>query len=800
MKVTWNWLSEFVDIELSPAQLAERLTMAGLEVEGIEERGRDLFEVVCAEIVRVRPHPDGERLTVCDVRTAADAVVTVVCGAPNVHAGARVAYAPPGAVLPGNRRIAAADIRGVHSAGMLCSEAEIGTGPDASGLLTFPGDAPIGQRVAAILGLEDIVLEIAVTPNRGDCLSVLGMAREIAALTGQRLRRQRVVLREGEEAVADLIAIRIGDADLCGRYVGRVISNLTIAPSPPWMQHRLHAVGMRPINNVVDVTNYVMIERGQPLHAFDYDRLPRREIVVRRAGADAMFTTLDGQARALQADDLLITSGDQPVAIAGIMGGAETEVGFETRRVLLESAWFAPASVRRTAKRLGLRSEASFRFERTTDIEGVPLAADCAAALIAKLSGGSVAAGRVDVYPSPRTPLPITLRLRRVEDLLGMGIGRADVVARLKALGVAVSPARRGALSASAPTYRPDLTREIDLIEEVVRLGGYENVPTTVPQPRSTGGGESDEQRRRRDLKRFLCAHGLSETVLLSFCSVRLNALFPGLGPAGRTPVPILNPVTQEDPEMRLSLCSGLVRVLRDNLRQGTPQVALFSIGKAFWRDGGFCEGWRLAGAMSGQLPNAGLGSRAAITEFADVKGVVEAVLEFLRIAATRWTRRADQAAFHPGKTASVEVGGLAAGRVGALHPDVQEELQVDGPCWLFELDLDHLLQYSPRRAVYKDLPRFPAVVRDLAVVTREQFASDQVVRFVQEWNRSLQLIEDIHLFDEYVGPPIAEGQKSLAYSISYRASDRTLTDTEVNEVHAQLIQALKDALHVEPR
>jgi phenylalanyl-tRNA synthetase beta chain len=681
---------------------------------------------------------------------------------------------------------------------MLCSEAELGLGPDDSGILVLHGEAAIGERVAAILGLEDTVLEIAVTPNRGDCLSILGIAREIAALTGQRLRRQRFAVRESDEAVASLIAIRIADSDLCGRYVGRVLENVKLAPSPAWMQNRLRAVGMRPVNNVVDVTNYVMIERGQPLHAFDYDRLPRTEIVVRRAGGDATFTTLDGQARRLDPDDLLITTGDEPVAIAGIMGGAETEVTGSTRRVLLESAWFAPSGVRRTARRLGLRTEASYRFERTTDIDGVPLAADRAAGLIAKLGGASVACGRVDAYPSVRPPAPISLRLKRVDELLGMSLSRTEVAARLKSLGLTVSPATGGTLTVVPPAYRSDLTREIDLIEEIVRLGGYENVPTTLPECVLSASAQQPGERRQRDLKRCLAALGLNEAVSLSFCSPRLNALFPGLG-GTRRPVSILNPVTHDEPEMRLSLCPGLIRAMRENLDQGSADAALFSLGKVFWRGDTFKEALRLGGAICRKIPTHGLGA-GAVAEFADIKGVVEAVLDALRVRDARWIAATEVTGFHPGRTARVEVGGGSVGLVGSLHPFAEEELGITGPCWLFELDLERLLEYGRARVIYKDLPRFPMVVRDLAVVTEESFASDQVVRFVRTWSSGAQLIEDVYLFDQYVGPPIPPGKKSLAYSVCYRAPDRTLTDAEVNETHARLVAAVKETLQVEPR
>lgn len=798
MKVTLNWLREFVDFDLPVSQLAERLTMAGLEVESIEETGRELAGIVCAELVRVLPHAQADRLSVCEVRPDNDTTVTVVCGATNLRAGDRVAYAAPGSSLPGGKTITTAEVRGVSSAGMLCSEGELGLGADASGLLILPNEAAIGERLAVVLGLEDTVLEIGITPNRGDCLSILGIAREIAALAGQRLRRQRLAVRESEDAAADLVEIRIVDADLCGRYVGRVLANVKIAPSPLWLQSRLRAVGMRPLNNVVDITNYVMLERGQPLHAFDYDRLPSKEIVVRRAGSDARFTTLDGQVRDLAPDDLLITSGDVPVAIAGIMGGAESEVTDSTRRVLLESAWFAPSGVRRTARRLGLRTEASYRFERTTDIDGVPLAADRAAGLIARLSAASLLRGRVDTYPSVQPPAPIVVRLKRVTELLGMAISRSDVSSRLKALGLTVSPATGGTLMVVPPTYRSDLTREIDIIEEIVRLGGYENVPTTLPECVLSGGGERPGERCQRDLKRLLTSLGLNEAVLLSFCSRRFNVLFPGLDGRGG-PVSILNPVTQDEPEMRLSLCPGLIRAVRDNLDQGAADAALFCLGKVFWRRDTFNEGLRLAAVISRKIPTGGLGG-ATVSEFTDVKGLVEAVLDAVGVPQPSWLPATDLATFHPGKTARIEVDGCQVGVLGCLHPAVGEELKIDAPCWTFELDLDRLLEYCPRRIIYRDLPRFPMVVRDLAVVADENFASDQVIRLVKTWTGGEQLIEDVFLFDQYVGAPIPRGKKSLAYSICYRALDRTLTDAEVNAMHTRLIAAVQDTLHVEPR
>jgi phenylalanyl-tRNA synthetase beta chain len=797
MKVTRNWLAEFVEMHLPLAALVDRLTMAGFEVDAVEPMGTELAGVTCAEIVRVSAHPHAPRLSLCDVRTGTG-VVSVVCGAPDLRAGMRAPFAAAGTALPGGQQITRAEIQGVSSAGMLCSAAELGLGSDATGLLVLPRDAAVGAPLAAIFALDDVMLDVSVSPNRGDCLSVLGLAREIAALTGQPLFRQRRTLREAADAAADRIGIRIDDPDLCGRYVGRVIAGVDVGPAPLTMQYRLRAVGLRPINNVVDVTNYIMLERGQPLHAFDYDRLPHHEIVVRRAGELRTFTTLDGQPRELQPDDLMICSGEVPIAIAGVMGGADSEVTNATRTILLESAWFAPSSVRATARRLGLRTEASFRFERTVDIEGVPAAADAAAGQIARLAGGTVSAGRVDVYPAVYQPTPVALRLKRVDDVLGMSIARGEVIANLKALGMNVTPATRGTLSVVPPSYRSDLTREIDLIEEIVRLIGYEAVPTTFPSGALTEVADVGERRRLRDIKGFLAAQGLNEAVSWSFCTSRSNMLFPSLR-AGRRAVEVVNPITQDDTEMRLSLCSTLVRGVRDNLRQGVENVALFSIGTVFWEAEGRGEGRHLAGAVAPGFPHRGLG-RAKPAEFTDVKGVVEALLEFLGIRETHWLPAPDLPAFHPGRTAHIEVGGRRVGWLGAVHPALEAELEIDVRCWLFELDLEDLLQYCPRRVTFAELPRFPAVVRDLAVVADENFASDELIRFVRQWNGGSGLIEDVQLFDLYVGEPIPAGKKSLAYSISYRAPDRTLMDIEVGEMHAQLIAALKDTLNVEPR
>jgi phenylalanyl-tRNA synthetase beta chain len=798
MRVPLSWLREFVPVTLDTAALCERLTLGGLVVDGYEDLGAEIRAVVVGEIISTTAHPHAERLTLCEVRTGTGPTVSVVCGATNMKAGDRVAYAPPGTTLPGERRIEAAVIRGLASHGMLCSAAELGLSEDAAGILILGPDAPLGDRVARHLGVEDTVLDIDVTPNRGDCLSILGIAREVAALTGTRLARTRSGLRERGEPAHDAVAVRIDDPLGCPRYGARLVRGVTIGPSPAWIEQRLRAVGLRAVNNVVDITNLVMIERGQPLHAFDYDRLARPEIVVRRAGDTRTIRTLDGTQRQLTSDDLLITTGAEPIAVAGVMGGGDSEISPATTTVLLESAYFDPASVRRTSRRLELRSEASYRFERGVDIEGVGPAAERAAALLAELAGGEVAPGLVEAYPSPAQLAAIHVRPKRVAEILGAGVSRSEITTALKALSITVSAAPQGALSAVPPSYRADLKREIDLVEEVARVLGYDRIPATMPVVQIDGGRLPERLQRERQLKRVLTAYGFYEAVTLSFASTRVNALFPGLGVDGET-IAVANPINRDEPELRRSLLGGLVNTWRINRNQGARGLAAFSVGRVFWRTDTPHESWRLAGIMAGELPRRGLGAGRR-AEFADVKGALEGVLDALQVAdRVQWDRWSG-APFHSGKSARLRCGDDVIGVVGALHPDVEFALSLDltDVCWVFELDTEKLLFYCPPQTLFSGLPRFPAVARDVAIVVKEDFASDRVVHFVRQWRP--ELVEDVALFDAYAGAPIPSGRKSLAYSISYRAADRTLTDEEVNALHAELVAALVRELGVELR
>ncbi len=801
MKVTCNWLREFVSIELPLSRLAERLAMAGFEVEGLSEQGAE--PVTVAQIVRLDPHPQSDHLVVCSVTTGGEAM-PVVCGATNMHAGDRVAFAPAGTSLPGGQGVERIEIRGQLSCGLLCSEAELGLSQDHSGLLILSADAPLGAPLFSFLGLRDTILDIAVTPNRGDCLSVLGLAREIAALTGVSLHGEKLRIRERGGAITEQARVGIGDPDLCPRYAARVVSGVHIGPSPTWMRWRLEAVGLRPLNNLVDVTNYVMIECGQPLHAFDLSSLAGAEIIVRRAHDIKTLRTLDGQERVLAPDDLLICDRDRAVAIAGIMGGENSEVREQTTTVLLESAYFVPETVRRTARRLGLRSEASYRFERGVDPQGTVLALNRAAALITQLAGGQVSRGVIDVCPQPLLPGQIPLRAQRVTSFLGTTVEASEIERRLRTLGMALRRERRGTWRVTVPSYRADLTQEADLIEEIARLRGYETIPTLLPRSEVQEKKPDQDSLWSKRIRACLAAQGLAEMLNLSFTSARLNALFPGLTP-GSAPVALVNPLSAEDAELRRSLLSNLIRALQLNLRQGESGVTVFELGKVFGKgDGSLVMGQKqerfsLAGVLYGNWPVTGIGQEGQRLNFADLKGILETLwLELHYGVPVRWNRASEVAFLHPGKAAVLSANGATLGVAGALHPTLCAELGLSETPWVFELDLDALLRGARLVTSYQPLPRFPAAVRDVALVADNELPAQAVVDAVNALANPL--IVKMRLFDLYHGDPIPAHKKSLAYSIAYRATDRTLTAEEVNTLHAQVVQHLVQTLGVEVR
>jgi phenylalanyl-tRNA synthetase beta chain len=803
MRVPLSWLAEFVTWRGPAGALADRLTMAGLGVAAIEEVGSLDARVRAGRLLAVEPHPAAGELQVCRLDVGGGAPVVVVSGAAGLAPDQVVATALVGARLPGGARVEAAVLRGVESAGVLCSEAELDLGEDASRVLVLPAGTVPGTALAELPGVADTVLDVEVSPNRGDWLSVLGVAREIAALSGARLRHPRPRPRESGAPAAQDVAVRVEAADLCPLYCARLVRGVTIGPSPLWLRLRLRRAGMRAINGVVDATNHVMLERGQPLHAFDLERLAERRVVVRRAARGERLTTLDGIERQLQAEDLVIADARRAVALAGVMGSQDSEVTPWTRTLLLESAWFAPPAVRRTVRRTAIASQAAYRFERRVDPAMVREALDCVAALIVRLAGGRVAPGLVEAAAGTlgREAPAIRLRTRRAAAVLGTAFPRGEIARSLRALGARCRPSGEGLL-VTPPSHRGDLRIEEDLIEEVARLGGYETIPVTVPEAPLCAGDPGELRRLGRRIRELLVAEGLTEMVTLAFTDAESNRRLPGFVGRDLTAIAVKNPLSSETGELRRSPLTGLLRALRVNVDLGGTFVGGFELGKGYGADahGRRHEPRAIALLLAGSWPPSGVERRGPPVGFLDLKGITTNLLAGLGLGdeRVRWRPLSEVAFLHPGKAAAVEIDGVAVGCAGALHPEIGQARDLPGEVWLAELDLERVAHYVPRRVAVRPAPRFPAVTRDLAVVVEESFRAGEIVEEIRALANPQ--IESVRLFDCYRGAPIPPGKKSLAYSIAYRAAERTLTDAEVNALHAALLARLEERFRLEPR
>ncbi len=814
MKLPLSWLKEFVTLDASLDELCRRLTMAGLEVENVEQIAPAFDGVFIAKVLRVERHPNADRLNLCEVDGGAAGHFKVVCGAPNARAGITAALAKVGARLTGNAHgqsaarledavpLQAAVIRGVQSEGMLCSELELGLSADHQGIIELPPDAPVGQDLAAYLQMADTVLDIAITPNRGDCLSILGLAREIAALFDLRLRppRPRAIRPPAAQSdTAPALSVDIQAPELCPRYALLPMERVKIGPSPVLIRRRLELCGMRALNNVVDTTNYVMLELGQPLHAFDLDRIAGGRIIVRRADADREFETLDNVKRALDPSDLMIADGEKPLALAGVMGGLNSEVSAATTRIALESAYFEPMTIARSARRLGLRSEASYRFERGIDRSAQAVALMRAAELIRRYAGGRETGPILDRDARPAPYREIDLDLRAMASILGVEVPAAEVRRRLKGIGATVTPAGRNRLKVLPPPFRPDLNETADLAEEVARLAGLAEIPATVPLRSAVANPPNPARAQTRRTREVMLGCGLVEAKTIAFIAPADNARYGGLD--ALEPVRVTNPLSAELSEMRRSLVPGLLASLRFNLNREAGAFHAFELGKVFGsRDGVPGEAERIAAVSYGDYAMGTVGQPAIKAGFGTVKGIVEAYFRALGMPPVEFEPAGASAPFlHPGRSAKVTLDGKLVGILGELHPAEALRLELIDPCVLFELDSRHLLTYlSFARHSIKAPPRFPAIRRDLALVVERDFPADRVRSQVSAIESSL--LESVELFDVYEGAPIAPGKKSVALACRYRAQDRTLTDEEVNRAHAALVEQAKALLGAELR
>lgn len=808
MRVSYEWLGTMVELPDDPKELVAQYTRTGTEVEAVEEVGASLANVVTGRVLTKEAHPDSDHMwvTTVDVGSAnlgADGEpepLQIVCGAQNFNAGDHIVVALVGAELPGGVKIKKSKLRGVASCGMNCSERELGLGGDHAGIMILPQDAPLGMPITQYLGTSDIVLDCEITPNRPDCLSMVGMARETGAVLGEDVVVELPMPVESGPNVEDLVTVSIEDPNLCERYVARVVSGVKIGPSPDWLARRVTAAGARSINNVVDVTNYVMFLTGQPLHAFDLGKVERGEdgrahIVVRAAHEGETLVTLDGKERALTPDMALITDGGKrPIGLAGVMGGLDSEIDDTTVDVLLESAVFDNGHISRTSRNLQLFSEAAMRYERHVDPEGSPVAADVAAALFAEVCGGTVAQGVVDVYPDPRTPVELSLRCDRLRKMMGAPITDEFALDALTRLGCIVAGSdAQGVCLVTPPSFRPDLEREIDLYEEVVRLWGEGDIEPTVPAAKNHLGGLTEEQARLRRIGASLRASGLNETVSYAFVPEddleRLRMSEEGRGTAVR----LMNPMSSDWTVMRRSLVPGLLRSVANNQRRGVKNVALYESGRLFFGRPGHAqpkERMYVAGVLSGHWDFDGWNVFYPQLDFFDAKGVVERLLEALRIEKVRY-RAADPAVFgfvQPGRAAEVVAGGAVLGWVAELHPAVCGAFDAQGPVAAFELDMEQLLRLATNDIAYQDVPTLPSVEMDLAVTVDEGVSSERLEQVIT--SAGGKLLSSVRLFDVYRDEQrVGAGKKSMAFALEYRADGRTMTSEEAEAAHRRVVE-----------
>ena len=797
MKVPISWLKEYVDLDLSVADVADKLTFSGIEVEGIEILGEGIEGVVVGEVLEVRPHPNADRLRLCRVSDGTE-VYDVVCGAPNVAEGQKVAFAPVGITLPGNFKLKKAKIRGEVSMGMLCAEDELGLSEEHDGIMVLPPETVTGTPLTELLGLPDAVLELEVTWNRPDCLSMIGIAREIAALTGCELKRPEVSISEEARPAADAVSVSIEAPDRCGRYTARILEGVETGASPLWMQQRLQRAGVRPISNVVDVTNYVMLECGQPLHAFDLGQVAESSIVVRRAQEGESLETLDGVARTLRAEDLVIADATRALALAGVMGGADSEISDQTTSVLLESACFTPPPIHTTSRDLGLNSESSHRFERGVDPDGVAWASLRAAQLMQQLGGGRVLSGMVDAYPGQQELAEVSVRWARLDSLMGVDIPEKTTVGILESLGFEL--AARDELQAcfKVPSFRMDISREADLIEEVCRMHGLDNVPDVLPQSKVIPGVDDVDVRAGFALRKVLLGLGLSEGMHYSFASDKLLAL-TGYQDDGSWVV-LPNPVSADHGVMRPSLLPQMVESLGRNSARHDEGCALFEMGRTFrLQDGSVIEKDRLAIGLLGKMGRQGIDVHRPVEAeeiFLWAKGILEMLAERCHIAID--FEPCEAPGFEPGEVVTVLLDGCAAGVLGNLAATVRHHWRMAEPVAVAELDAACLRQGIFAFEGLRTLSTYPPIHRDVAMVLPLAVSHAKVVATIRE--AAPPELTSVALFDIFQGKGIGEGRRSLAYSLTYQSLERTLTDQEVNGFHERVRETLRSTLGAEMR
>jgi len=790
MRISLNWLKEYIDIDQTPEEISHMLTMAGIEVEGIEHAGHSLDDIIVAKIISVEKHPNADRLTSCLVDTGKEQV-PVVCGAPNTAAGIKAAMALPGTTLPGGMLVKKGKIRGEVSMGILLAEDEMGLTDDHAGIMILPDDFETGSRLSSMMPLKDSILEIKLTPNRPDCASVIGVAREIAAITGGSIRMPDAEYRETGAHINELVSVTIDDTTGCPRYAAGMIQGVELRTSPFWMRYRLHASGVRAINNVVDISNYVLMEMGQPLHAFDYRMLAGHRIVVARAKDGDIFTTLDGQERRLNRGHLMICDGEKPVALAGIMGGINSEIKPDTGDVLVESAYFDPLTIRRGAKVLGISTEASWRFERGIDMDGVKNALKRSLALLEELTGGKVCRGIIDNYPAPYTPPAIELRVKKVNVCLGTSLTKEEITPYLKSIRMEVRDIDQERLEVKPPSFRVDIDREIDLIEEVARLHGYDNISVTFPRISSYNEGDDPAVKLHDQACAVMTGMGFSEILTFSFVSPdSVDKLGAPEGSYLRSLVKLRNPLTIDQSVMRTSLFPGLLDTVKENIDNGEQDLKFFEWGNIYInRENEPLPDERpvLAGIITGFHEQKAWHSASRETDFYDIKGAVEVLLKSLGYKEPSFKRDSRVAGYDQDISCGIYISGKCIGHAGRADDDVIKRFDIKAKAaYIFEIDIEALKGKDLEPVIrYAPFSRFPAVKRDLTVIVDEGMESSLIKELIRREGGGL--IESVAIFDVYKGEKIGAGRKTISLRIIYRSMETTLDGNMINKLHEKI-------------
>jgi len=801
MQVSIKWLKDYIDFNETPEELAEMLTMAGVPVENVNDMGAGIEKVITGKIVNIDKHPDADRLCICTIDVGAEETIIIVTGASNVRVGQVVPVAMVGAKLPNGTKISKGKLRGVASFGMLCSANELQLDlstlaeEQKQGIYILPTETPIGADIKEILGLNDVILEFELTANRADCFSVMGLIREIAVLTGNTPKKPIINVREeaGEKA-SSLVSVKIESPELCSRFAARVLKNVKIGPSPEWIKERIEGAGIRSINNVVDVTNFVMIELGQPLHAYDYNTVSGHTLIARKANPGETITTLDEVKRKLTPEMLVVADSVQAAGIAGVMGGLVTEVTENTKTVVLEAASFNGVSIRRTSRACGLHSEASGRFERGIDAVNSIKALDRAAQLLEEMGACTVCEGIVDTYPGFEIASIVTFTVDQINRRLGTKIDKMTMVNILKRLEFEVN-ADKEEIVVTVPSWRNDVRYMEDISEEISRIYGFNNIASTFPDGSMMQGGQSEKQSFLDEVRNSLSAVGLNEIVSFSFTHPQtFDKMNVSVDSELRAAVPIMNPITDEFPLLRTTVVSSILETVARNLSRKNDDIRIFEIGSVFMPKALPMtelpiEKVMISGAISGKRNVASWNQDKEMVDFYDAKGIVEVL--FAKLGVSKYTVEAgEHYAMHPGKTAVFRKGKEIIAYVGEVHPEVQINMDISKKTYIFEMDVETLMKYATLTCAYQSLPKYPAISRDLAMLVSTDTTASEVEKAIVK--SAGALLKGIHLFDVYTGEQVAEGKKSLAFSLQFQSADKTLTDEEIDKSYNAILAQLE--------